>query len=78
VAERANAARSPANPIYSRRPGAKHPGAFPARVNPDLAAVALAGAVMYRRLMTPTPMNPSDAEALVATVLGEGPSRRRG
>jgi len=53
-------------------------GAFPARVNPDLAAVALAGAVMYRRLMTPTPMNPSDAEALVATVLGEGPSGRRG
>lgn len=53
-------------------------GAFPARVNPDLAAVAMAGAIVYRRLMTPTPMNPSDAEALVATVLGEGSSDRRG
>jgi AcrR family transcriptional regulator len=47
-------------------------GAFPSRVDPELAAVALAGAVMYRRLMTPTPLPPEEAEALVATVLGAG------
>ncbi len=44
-------------------------GAF-AAVDPELAASALAGAVMYRRLMTPTPLAPDDAEALTATVLG--------
>ena len=45
-------------------------------LDPELAAVALAGAVMYRRLMTPTPLAPSEAEALVTTVLGEGPAHR--
>jgi len=41
--------------------------------------VALAGAVLYRRLMTPTPLDPADAEALVSTVLGatrRAPRRR--
>jgi TetR/AcrR family transcriptional regulator of autoinduction and epiphytic fitness len=45
-------------------------GVFPASVDPELAAAALAGAVMYRRLMTPTPLDPADADALVTTVLG--------
>jgi len=45
-------------------------GAFPVTVDPELAAAALAGAVMYRRLMTPVPLHPADAEALVDTVLG--------
>jgi TetR/AcrR family transcriptional regulator, regulator of autoinduction and epiphytic fitness len=49
-------------------------GAFARTVDPELAAVALAGAVMYRRLMTPEPLDPGDAEALVTTVLG--PQRR--
>jgi AcrR family transcriptional regulator len=43
---------------------------FPAGLDPELAAVALAGAVMYRRLMTPSPMRPGEVEALIATVLG--------
>lgn len=44
---------------------------------PGLAAVALAGAVMYRRMMTPSPLMPSEVEALVATVLGEHPLTSR-
>lgn len=46
-------------------------GVFPSHLDPDLAAVALAGAVMYRRLMTPTPLSPADAEELAATILGQ-------
>jgi AcrR family transcriptional regulator len=49
-------------------------GEFPPTVDPELAAVALAGAVMYRRLMTPTPLDPDEAEGLVVSVLG--PARR--
>jgi TetR/AcrR family transcriptional regulator, regulator of autoinduction and epiphytic fitness len=45
-------------------------GAFAPTVDAELAAIALAGAVTYRRLMTPTPLDPSDADALVTTVLG--------
>lgn len=40
-------------------------------LDPELAAVALAGAVMYRRMMTPSPLLPSEVDALVTTVLGE-------
>ena len=47
-------------------------GELDAALDPELAAVALAGAVMYRRLTTPTPLDPSEAEALVATVLAKG------
>ena len=47
-------------------------GDFDEDLDPDLAAVALAGAVMYRRLLTPSPLRPSDVEALVTTVLGRG------
>ena len=48
-------------------------GEAPGDLRPELAAVALAGAVMYRRLMTPHPLEPAEAEALVATVLGAAP-----
>jgi TetR/AcrR family transcriptional regulator, regulator of autoinduction and epiphytic fitness len=44
-------------------------------VNPDLAATALAGAVIYRRLMTARTLRSEEVEALVDTVLGaRGPS----
>ena len=39
-------------------------------IDPELAAVALAGAVMYRRLMTAPPLRNDEVEPLVATVLG--------
>jgi AcrR family transcriptional regulator len=39
-------------------------------IDPELAAVALAGAVMYRRLMTSRPLRDDEVEPLVATVLG--------
>lgn len=41
-------------------------------VDPDLAASALAGAVVYRRLVLGEPLTTADAEPLVATVLGSG------
>jgi len=50
-------------------------GDFPNHLDPELAAAALAGAVMYRRLMTATPLSPDDAEPLNATVLGPQPPR---
>ena len=43
--------------------------------DPDLAATALAGAVIYRRLMTGHPLQPSEVRPLVETVLGPDPSR---
>lgn len=39
--------------------------------DPERAAEALAGAVFYRRLMTPAPLRTDEVEGLVATVLGE-------
>ncbi len=39
-------------------------------IDPGLAAVALAGAVMYRRLMTSRPLRNDEVEPLIATVLG--------
>jgi AcrR family transcriptional regulator len=39
-------------------------------IDPELAAVALAGAVIYRRLMTSRPLRDDEVEPLVATVLG--------
>lgn len=38
--------------------------------DPELAAAALAGAVMYRRLMTARPLRDDEVDPLVATVLG--------
>lgn len=45
-------------------------GRLPAALDPELAAIALAGAVIYRRVMTGEPFPASDAERLVDTVLG--------
>lgn len=39
--------------------------------DPGRAAEALAGAVFYRRLMTPTPLRTDEVDGLIATVLGE-------
>lgn len=39
-------------------------------IEPELAAVALAGAVVYRRLMTSQPLRNDEVERLVETVLG--------
>jgi len=45
-------------------------GEFPSRIDPDAAAVALAGAMFYRRLMTPHPPDAGFITRLVDTVLG--------
>lgn len=47
-------------------------GDFPATVDPELAATALAGAVLYRRLMTGEPFDPADVPGVVDMVLGPG------
>jgi len=39
-------------------------------LDPDRAAEALAGAVFYRRLMTPTRLRPDEVEPLVTSVVG--------
>jgi hypothetical protein len=48
-------------------------GVFPARVDPNLAAFSLLGAVFFCRLMTSKPLDPDRAAALVDTVLGPIP-----
>jgi TetR/AcrR family transcriptional regulator of autoinduction and epiphytic fitness len=45
-------------------------GAFPADLDPELAALALLGPIFYRRLMSGQPFAPEQAGALVDTVLG--------
>lgn len=45
-------------------------GDFPAGTDPDVAAVAISGAVIYSRLMTDTPFAPERATSLVDLVLG--------
>jgi TetR/AcrR family transcriptional regulator of autoinduction and epiphytic fitness len=45
-------------------------GEFPARIDPDAASVALAGAMFYRRLMTADAPDADFIERLVDTVLG--------
>jgi AcrR family transcriptional regulator len=45
-------------------------GDFPARTDPELAALALLGPIFYRRLMTGEPFDPERAGELVDTVLG--------
>lgn len=40
-------------------------------VDPELAATALAGAVIYRRLMTAEPLRDDEIEPLIRTVLGD-------
>jgi TetR/AcrR family transcriptional regulator, regulator of autoinduction and epiphytic fitness len=45
-------------------------GEFPAHLDPDLVAQALAGAIVYRRVMTDEPLTPQEVPALTATILG--------
>jgi AcrR family transcriptional regulator len=47
-------------------------GDIPARVDPELAALALIGPIFYRRLMTGEPFEPARVAALIDTVLGPG------
>jgi TetR/AcrR family transcriptional regulator, regulator of autoinduction and epiphytic fitness len=44
---------------------------FRAGLDPELATVALLGAIFYRRLMTGEPFDPAHATQLVAAVLGQ-------
>ena len=46
-------------------------------IDPDLAATALAGAVIYRRLMTGRPLRSGEVVPLVDTVLGPVPESPR-
>jgi hypothetical protein len=48
-------------------------GDFPAHLDPELAALALLGAIFYRRLMTVEPFDPQRASELIDTVLGLAP-----
>jgi hypothetical protein len=41
-------------------------------IDPELATLALLGAVVYRRLMSAEPFDPARAKELVDTVLGPG------
>ena len=45
-------------------------GDFPARVNPELAAMAFLGVIFFRRLMSPEPFDPERAGELIDTVFG--------
>lgn len=45
-------------------------GELPAHLDPELAALALSGAIFYRRLMTPNPFAAADIRGLVRQVLG--------
>jgi TetR/AcrR family transcriptional regulator of autoinduction and epiphytic fitness len=48
-------------------------GDFHADLQPELATVALLGAIFYRRLMTSEPFDPRQAAELVVAVLGQPP-----
>jgi hypothetical protein len=45
-------------------------GEFRSSIDPEAASIALAGAFVYRRLLTDTPMDEASVEALMTTVLG--------
>lgn len=45
-------------------------GDFPADLDPETAALALVGPIIYRRVMTADPLEPSEVSALLDTVLG--------
>ena len=47
-------------------------GDVPARLDPELAALALIGPIFYRRLMTGEPFEPARVAELIDTVLGSG------
>lgn len=46
-------------------------------VDPELAALALAGAIVYRRLMTSEPFNPWETNRLLDAVIGPRPTAMR-
>ncbi len=48
-------------------------GDFGARLDPELAALALLGAIFYRRLMSAEPFDPNRASDLIDIVLGLAP-----
>jgi len=53
-------------------------GDFESHIDPELTAIALVGAIFYRRLMTSEPFRPAQAADLVATTFGApGTSRTR-
>jgi AcrR family transcriptional regulator len=52
-------------------------GDFPAYVDPELAALALIGAIFYQRLASPRPLEPTVAATLVDALLPRGPVSRR-
>lgn len=43
---------------------------FPADLDPETAALMLVGPIIYRRVMTADPLEPSEVSALIETVLG--------
>ena len=45
-------------------------GDFPSYLDAELAALALLGAIFFRRLMTAEPFDPAQAGALINTVMG--------
>jgi hypothetical protein len=45
-------------------------GDFESHIDPELTAIALVGAIFYRRLMTNEPFRPGQAAELVATTFG--------
>jgi TetR/AcrR family transcriptional regulator of autoinduction and epiphytic fitness len=45
-------------------------GELPVHLDPEMAALALSGPIFYRRLMTATPLPPTDIRLLVRQVLG--------
>jgi AcrR family transcriptional regulator len=49
-------------------------GDIDAATDPELAAIALAGAIIYRRVMTGEPFDPARTDDLVHTILGDPPS----
>jgi TetR/AcrR family transcriptional regulator, regulator of autoinduction and epiphytic fitness len=48
-------------------------GEFPARLDPELTALALVGPIFYRRLMASEPFDPERVDALIEGVLGSAP-----
>ena len=52
-------------------------GDFPTRVEPELAAFALLGAIFFRRLMTSSPFEPARVNDLIDTVLGRSQLDRK-
>lgn len=52
-------------------------GDFPAATDPELASLALIGAVLYRRMMTDQPFDPDQVARLIGTVLEGSEFTRR-